>query len=72
MKRSVFGELSVQFLVYFVLQESKLQAAVKVQEAAKKPEATDKPKTLEKRITPQEETKPGTQQIILEELIPTP
>lgn len=74
LESSVCGELSVQLCVYFVLEEKKEkpQAAVKVPEAAKKPEATDKTKKLEKRITPQEETKPGIQTIILKEFIPTP
>lgn len=48
-------------VVYFLLEESKVQAGAKIQEAAKKPEVTDKPKTLEKRIPPPEEAKPGTQ-----------
>lgn len=67
---SVCGELSFEFPVYLVLEESK--PAVKVQDAAKRPEVTDKTKKLEKRITPQEETKPGIQTAILKEFIPTP
>lgn len=55
--------------IYFVLEESKPQAAVKVQEAAKKPEVIDKTKKLEKKITPQEEEKPG---IHLKKIILTP
>lgn len=67
-----FGGFSVEFLMYFVLEEIKPQRAPpKVQEDAKKPEVTDKPKKLEKRITPQEEVKQGIQRLVLKEFIPT-
>lgn len=66
LEKSVCGELSVQFLVYFVLEESKPQAAVRLPEAAKKPEATDKTKKVETRSPSQEETRPGIQTVVLQ------
>lgn len=55
----LFVALSIEFHVYFVLEVSKPQAAVKVQEEPRKPEVSEKPKKVEKKVTPQEETKPG-------------
>lgn len=66
--KSVCGKLSVQFLVYLVLEESKPQAAVKLPEAAKKPEATDKTKKVE-TSPPPEETRPGIHKVVLQGFI---